>query len=380
MIYRLKVNDPTNAVCHWWNDVEWLKGRSEIEFGPGLNILFGGNGSGKSTVLATIAKLLCCYDGDAQVVGQHTGHDLHTRTKDGKSLKLGLEPIHDGSPVIHFDPSQTVGLIGGGFDWDFGDAGLRNTMFKGSAGQTCMMRMNKALAIAFGKIDWPEVVWNGTNPDFSPELATFFKGDGNRVRPTLIMDEPSSNLDLRTEIMLFKALQKIADAGVQVIVATHSVFALHMDGAKYIDTVAGYSTHAKIDVEAHFLAKLMKRPERLKLMMDYIETVEEADKPKPCKCGRKTCDGATWEQVKLIALERYTAEFGKYPGTKFKAGDDYLCNVPDESRKPTCTMTWGVKHRKTLKAAKVGDEVVIEMNNWHPATRITLRKITKATT
>ena len=275
MIYKLKVSDVTNAICHWWGDVEWLKGRQEIEFGPGLNILFGKNGSGKSTVLTTIAKLLCCYDGDQQLVGQHTSHDLHDGHGDGKTLKLGVEPIHDGSPIIHFDPSQKVGLIGGGFDWDFGDAGLRNTMFKGSAGQTCMMRMNQALAIAFGKVEWPEVTWKGTRAEFSPLLATFFKGDGNRVRPTLLMDEPSSNLDLRTEILLFKALQRIADSGVQVIVATHSVFALHMAGAKYIDTTPGYSTHAKIDVEAHFLEALMRSPKRLKLMMEYVETTSE---------------------------------------------------------------------------------------------------------
>ena len=63
MIYKLLVKDPTKAALPWWNTVEWLKDRTEIEFGPGLNILFGKNGSGKSTVIKSIAKVLCCLDG-----------------------------------------------------------------------------------------------------------------------------------------------------------------------------------------------------------------------------------------------------------------------------------------------------------------------------
>ena len=260
MIYKLLVKDPTKAALPWWNTVEWLKDRTEIEFGPGLNILFGKNGSGKSTVIKSIAKVLCCLDGDQQLVGDYTCTDLSEYDAGDKKhkLRLGVVPEHDGSPIIHFDPSHTVGLIGGGFDWDFGDVGLRNTMFKGSAGQTCLMRMNRALGIALGHSAWPEVVWKTHQ---RPELVELFQGDGKRVRPTLLMDEPSSNLDLNTERRLFQVLKKIADSGVQVIVATHSVFALHFDGAKYIDTTRAYSSLAMLDVESHFIEVLLRSPQ-----------------------------------------------------------------------------------------------------------------------
>lgn len=269
MIYKLRVVDPTKAALPWWSEVEWLKGRTEINFGPGLNILFGKNGSGKSTVLKGIAKMLCCLDGDQQLVGDHTCFDFSEYDAVLKEyrIKMGVVPEHDGSPIMHFDPSQKVGLVGGGFDWDFMDSGLRNTMFKGSAGQTCIMRMNRALSIALGHAEWPEVIWKGRQ---RPELVALFKGDGKRVRPTLLMDEPSSNLDLRTEIRLMEILQKIADSGVQIIVATHSVFALHFKGARYINTSPGYSDLSRIDVEAHFLKAVMAEPRRLKVLQDYV--------------------------------------------------------------------------------------------------------------
>lgn len=54
MIEALEIEDPTRT-CIPWPKVAWLQER--VEFSPGLNILFAPNGSGKSTVLTTIA---CC--------------------------------------------------------------------------------------------------------------------------------------------------------------------------------------------------------------------------------------------------------------------------------------------------------------------------------
>lgn len=316
MIYKLAVNsrDPKQAITPWWFQVEWLKSKHEIEFGPGLNVIWGENGSGKSTVLTAIAKPLCCFDGDHQLVGEWTAADMteYDHKTGTRPLKTGILPVHDGSPIMHFDPSQAVGLMGGGFDWDFGDAGIQNAMFKGSSGQTTLMRMNRAIVTALDpKVPWPEVQWKGRKPEYMPELAEFLKGDGNRVRPTLLLDEPSRSLDLIKEIRLFKLLQKIADSGVQVIVATHSVFALHLKGAKFIDTSPGYSTMARIDTEAHFLDKLTegdRGEERLGIMLEYVQKARAKRANEPTSEGGGETKGKTPSQKELLAIIRTTAE------------------------------------------------------------------------
>lgn len=276
MIRNLKVVDPTQAVCPWWDQVDWLKGLERLEFKPGLNLLFGPNGSGKSTVLQTIAKLLCCFDGDHQLVGQWTTPDLHTGHGEARKLKLGVKPSHDGSPVMHFDPGQTAGLLGGGFDYDFMEAGLRNTMFKGSSGQTTIMRMNAALTAAL-KDEWLPIEWKYGGPDRHRALAKFLKGTGKKTCPTLLMDEPSRSLDLLTEIRLFEVLQKIADKGVQVIAATHSVFALLIEGAHIIDTKGSYSGMARAEAQLALLKSLRAKPNRLESMMNFLAEQEAVD-------------------------------------------------------------------------------------------------------
>lgn len=288
MIHGIRVNntDPKQTVCPWWHEVPWLKGKTEIPLGPGLNVIFGRNGSGKSTVLSTIAKLLCCETGDRQLIGQWTTRDLYEGHGDKGTLKLGVEPLHDGSPIVHFDPSKTVGLFGGAFDWDFGDMGIRNAMFKGSSGQTSLMRMDTCLAAAL-KGKWPKVEWKIPKDRFN-DLVKFLEGDGTKVRPTLLMDEPSRSLDLRTEIRLFQLLQKIADSGVQVIIATHSVFALHMDGANFIETEAHYVEDARIETELHFLRKLRQQPKHLAILNTVLDDLEAKEQPKPkAKTPRK---------------------------------------------------------------------------------------------
>jgi predicted ATPase len=273
MIYRIDITNPERSILKWWPQVDWLKGREVIEFSPGLNVLCGPAGSGKSTVIKTIAKSLCCLDGGVQLVGQYTTLDHYTNLLE-PTLLDGTMPVHDGSPILHFDPSVQVGVSGSQMDYDFGLEALHSTMFRGSGGETCLQRMSAALEASL-EDKWREVVWK-IHKDRKPDLAKRLDGDGTRVRPTLLLDEPSSNLDLRTEIRLMSLIQEIADSGVQVIMATHSVFALHFEGANYIDTTEGYTKRSAIDAEAHFLKVLLRDPKRMNSMAKALGELEEA--------------------------------------------------------------------------------------------------------
>lgn len=304
MIHRLVVNDPATAMCPWWPNVEWLKGKKTLEFSPGLNILFGPNGSGKSTVLTTIAKYLCCFDGDHQLVGQDTLFGM----RKGPDFLTGVEVVHDGSPIIHFDPSQHVGMIEGAaaFDWDFCDDLMGTVLFKGSAGQTTLKRMNLMLSVALGHTPWPEVVWKSTRRDTA--LVKMLAGDGTRSGgPTLLLDEPSANLDLRTEMAMFKAIKRIADSGVQVIVATHSMFALHFKGANYIDTEPSYHKVAAVDVEVYFREVFLNHNPEYQFALDAYIQSEKArkvgDVPLPPKSETPPDSGKPQDEPKKPATK-----------------------------------------------------------------------------
>lgn len=261
MIHGIRINskDPQEAVCPWWWKTPWLSDASALEFTPGLNVLYGPNGSGKSTVLRTIATLLCCYTGGRQLIGQYTHLDLYKGTK----MKLGVEPLHDGSPVMYFDPSQVPGFLAGGFDWDFGMTGIENAMFKGSAGETTQQRMGPVLDAGMGD-EWPRVEWKNTRPERFPEMVEFLAGDGSKVRPTLLLDEPTNQgLDVKTEIALMGVIEEMVKRGTQVILATHSLFSLYLDDANVIETVPDSANLARLNLEFRVLRALDKNPERL---------------------------------------------------------------------------------------------------------------------
>lgn len=237
MIRELTITDPSNTCMPWWPKVEWLKGQTRIEFKPGLNAIYGPNGTGKSTVIQAMARTLCCAQGGRQMVTS-TALDNLGYTSDTGVFKDGALPVHDGSPVLYFDPDQAVGLFGGlaAFDDDFMNEGLGNVMFKGSSGQTTMNRIETVIN-AMHRGQWPTMERKVKK---CKGLDPFLNGSFDKVGPTILLDEPSRSLDLRYELAFWKLTDKAIAAGVQVIMATHSVFPLNRLGTHYIETQPGY--------------------------------------------------------------------------------------------------------------------------------------------
>lgn len=253
MIYSLKVEDPQRACMPWWPQVPALKGRDSLDFAPGLNILWGPNGCGKSTVLRSIARMLHCEQGGTQVVTSTSAREIRGS---GATVRDGVLPVHDGSPVMFLDPSDTVGLIGGGFDWDFGDKGFQNALFKGSHGETTLMRAEEILLCLVGVQQPPARRWKilepGEEPRHSSKYAVetwsaerrmleILEGTGKHECPTLLFDEPDRSLDAPSQYKFWENVVKHAkNQGIQVIATTHSVFALNLPDTNYIELIPGH--------------------------------------------------------------------------------------------------------------------------------------------
>jgi len=234
VIHKLYIKNPEKTPCPWWPKVEGLKGRRTFRFTPGLNILWGRNGVGKSTVLTALARYFHCEQGGRSVVTGHSSRKLRPDLLSDRFLK-GVQVEHDGQCVFYINPGNAVGLMGGAFDDDFFMEGIGNTMAHISAGQTTLMRTNMVMKhLEKGKgVPEIEYKWN-VDAKTKKGIEEMLAPTSEKGPVTILCDEPDRSVDLDFARQLWDILPRAA-AGRQIIVATHHVFALKVEGANFID-------------------------------------------------------------------------------------------------------------------------------------------------
>lgn len=293
MIDLLTYTELADSNMPWAAQLDYFKRSPVTEFKPGLNILFGGNGSGKSTVLQMLGQTLAATQGGTSVVTSSWISDVVGFG--GSHCKLPCSVVHDGQPVMFFDARAKEGLVGGSFDDDFFSLGVANAMAKGSTGQLGFRRLERLLKVlldaqkegaaqdsapkpeavrapAKGKrtaksferkagakslvpqgfpaeIEWKvsrdhlNAHWKARF-DVVEQLLAAKRPQGPK---TLLFDEPESGFSLPWQAGLWSNMfSKVDPEKHQVIVATHSPFALGIDGANYIEMTPGYLLESKV--------------------------------------------------------------------------------------------------------------------------------------
>jgi energy-coupling factor transporter ATP-binding protein EcfA2 len=237
MIYSLDIRHPDKTPIAWLPKVEALAQPRMFEFKPGLNILWGRNGSGKTTVLRLLSMLCHCMQGSVPRVTQRSLMELCGHG--GGDVREAIRLKHDGQGVRHFDPGHTVGIDSGAFDDDFFSAGVSNTMFKGSAGQTTSFRFEDTIVgVMRGRV--PKVEWVAPRGQNAAKVAEhFLKANAKKGPPTVLLDEPERSLDINCQVGCWRSIRAYAGT-TQFIVASHSLFALNIPEANYIDMSPGY--------------------------------------------------------------------------------------------------------------------------------------------
>lgn len=295
MIGSIDILKPGETPIKWLGNVATLKEPRKFEFTPGLNILWGRNGSGKTTVLKLMARLFHCEQGGAPVVTQNSLHELFpigTRLDDDpERLLKSVKVVHDGQGIRHFDPSHAGGLLGGGsaFDDDFFTMGVMNTMFKGSAGQTTMFRFEQLMGHFLKEGKAPEVEYrmkkDHVNDLWGKRISTvenFLKGKGDKGPATIMMDEPERSFDLPMQVQCWRFIRAYAHKA-QFIVASHSVFALNIPEAKYHEMEPGY-----LDASRASIGLLPKWAEE----KPFPKTPKDDAKEPPKKAKKAKAEGA----------------------------------------------------------------------------------------
>lgn len=212
----------------------------------------------------------------------------------GKEHGIPGKLRHDGQPIMYFDARAKEGIVGGGFDDDFFSLGFENSMRRGSTGQLVLARLDRMLSILRGA---QEVIgassaattkskrktsgapvskenpgrrasgstFNAGAPSFPTEIEYKVTRGENSVwaaklktlealfvasvplgPKTMLFDEPESGFSIDWQARFWSGLRdKVNPHEFQVIVATHSPFALGVEGANYIEMEEGYIKKSK---------------------------------------------------------------------------------------------------------------------------------------
>lgn len=223
--------------------------KKEIEFKPGLNILFGPNGCGKTTTLSIVAA----YSGIRE------NNKGWSRTVDPIEVnddlpypkcfvkrcvgKVEADVEWDGTPS-YFATSTGEVVVPHAFDNDNMMEQLQVMMAKPSSGQLRLYNIKKLIKelasppdLTIANVKGVNDVWAKARQGF----ADYVKSLPRNGPVTLLLDEPDKSLSLPVQFDVWtKAMPQWAKR-IQVIVAAHSPFCLVAPDANVIECVSGYN-------------------------------------------------------------------------------------------------------------------------------------------
>lgn len=248
-------------------EVPYFKGKKKVAFKPGLNVLLGPNGCGKSTVLKILGQTMSATQGGLSAITEGAARDVlmasnRLRGNEAKSL-VGLKVRHDGQPVLFCDPRQAIGLVSGAFDDDFFEQGVGEAMSGGkrSHGQASLGRMEAVLGVLLGKLQFPpEVIHKAQKKNYNDSygaaidvLLADMEPSIPKGQQTILLDEPEANFSLVWQSRLWARLASPAvSEKFQIIVASHSAYSLNIPHANYVEFEPGFREEAEAGLLARF--------------------------------------------------------------------------------------------------------------------------------
>jgi len=225
--------------------VEALQGVESIPFGPGLNVVWGRNGVGKSTLLKVISHIFCCTQSGRPFVSETALRTIQHVSGGGVEDKPinGVIPIHDGQAVLSLDLDLRVGLAHRGteFDYDFirhmhESMGMQNL----SSGQ-CVAAATVQQIISNMK-EWPDIEYKIKNQPLNDywrkrvqKVEDLLQAQIEKGPTTLLLDEPDKSLDIDSQYNFWLEVIPTLMKNHQVIVATHNPLALQVKGANIVE-------------------------------------------------------------------------------------------------------------------------------------------------
>lgn len=226
----------------------------EITFKPGLNIIVGPNGSGKTSIINALSHHMGASHNGFSSITKKWIHDIDWKKEGDKEVPISaVDVIHDGHPIIYGDPRRSLGISSHGLDDEFYGEGLLESlsMSKESSGEQSNRRITPFLEILQGHEKFPSGFSDHINLDNVNDLwkgrvqslfENWLTGTIDRGQPTVLLDEPESGLSMMNQILLWDKIlkSKAVSEKFQIILVSHSNQCLDLENANYIELREGY--------------------------------------------------------------------------------------------------------------------------------------------
>ena len=246
----------------------------EISFSDGVNLIAGPNGIGKSTLLQEIAKQTCCYYTgffrlDGRSFDDLTKARYYMPTKEEREtdelaglayeLRDGILLQHDGQVCFMGSSLFNADSYAADF-YGFAAFAANFERVSSSAGQN-NMTTSDTIFYAAEHINWQEIkeknlagYKKSVNYNEKKEQVVIDRIMHPPIaidKPTILIDEADSNMDIVNTIQHFKKIQELSER-FQIIMTSHSPLAYDIPNLNVIDMKNGYSKKVQRELKAFY--------------------------------------------------------------------------------------------------------------------------------